>query len=300
MNNIYIIILLLVIIVIIFLLNKNDNFYSSTEDITAKNITASGTIKSSISSPEGGSISLLNPSKTGAGVTNDWTIYNMKSHPGYEPGLNFWRYNADKNHPGPSVTFNDNGNVRMTNDLNIGGVVTAKKFVSADGTSDLPLSREAINNIASVYNSGNLTATNINASNNISATGSINANGAINSNGTINSNGIVSSNNDGGYIQLVNPSKTGGGSTNNWAILNMKAPAAQGLNFWRYNADGTAPGPSVTFNDNGNVNMTDNLTVGRNINANGDVNITGKLYIGGILLDKEKLKWVLNSSGLGT
>jgi len=278
MNNKYIVFLILAVLVIVFLWNKNEHADTTTDNITAKNIKASGNIEgvnidasgyiqSTISSLEGGTFYLKNPSKTGAGSTNNWAILNTKA-PTYTPGLTFWRYNADGKHPGPAVIFNDNGNVDVV------GVVSAKKFIST-GDPNLPLSNEAIQNIGSVYNNNNLTATNITAT-----------------------NSITSSNKDGGSIQLVNTSKTGAGSTNNWAILNLKAPSAQGLNFWRYNADGAAPGPSVVFNDDGNVNMTDNLTVGRTINAKGDVRIDGNLYIGGILINGEKLKWVLNSTGL--
>jgi hypothetical protein len=139
MNNIYIIILLLVIIVVIFLLNKNDNFYSLTEDITAKNIKASGSIDAS----------------------GNMTATNMTTTQG---------------------VFVGNG-LHVTGNVNTSGVVTAKKFVSADGTSDLPLSREAIQNIASIYNKDNLSATNINASGNMTATNMTTTQGVFAGNG---------------------------------------------------------------------------------------------------------------------
>jgi hypothetical protein len=207
MNNIYIIILLLVIIVVIFLLNKNEHLDSNID-----NLNASGHIKSTVSSPEGGNIFLVNPSKTGAGSTSSWAINNMKAP--HAQGLNFLRYNADGTGAGPSVIFNDNGNVNMSNDLTVDRV--------------------------------------------------LNIGGGINTGGYIKS--TVSSP-EGGNIFLVNPSKTGAGSTSSWAINNMKAPHAQGLNFLRYNADGTGAGPSVIFNDNGNVNMKNDLTVDGVINA---------------------------------
>ena len=179
MNNKYIVFLILAVLVIAFLWNKNEHADTTTDNITAKNINANGIItasksidagghiKSTISSPEGGNIFLVNPSKTGSGSTSDWGILNMKAP--HAQGLNFLRYNADGKNPGPSVIFNDNGNVNMSNDLAVGGIVTAKKFVSTGDSSSTPLSNEAIQNIASVYNKDNLTATNI------TVTGALNA-----------------------------------------------------------------------------------------------------------------------------
>ncbi len=60
--------------------------------------------------------------------------------------------------------------VNADNNINARGVVTAKKFIATDG-SDLPLSREAIQNIASIYNKNDLTATNINTTGEANFTG---------------------------------------------------------------------------------------------------------------------------------
>jgi len=202
MNNKYILFILLIIIVIVFMWNKNEHADTITDNITAKNINANGIItasksidagghiKSTISSPEGGNIFLVNPSKTGSGSTSDWGILNMKAP--HAQGLNFLRYNADGKNPGPSVIFNDNGNVNMSNDLAVGGIVTAKKFVSTDDSSSAPLSNEAIQNIASVYNKDNLTATNIKATGSVSGF-TVNA-GTLNSS-LINSDGMIQAQN---------------------------------------------------------------------------------------------------------
>jgi trimeric autotransporter adhesin len=63
------------------------------------------------SSAVGGRISLRNPSKLGADVSN-WTIFNMTG-PGYIKGLHFYRYAANGANYGPSVVFGDDGSVKI-------------------------------------------------------------------------------------------------------------------------------------------------------------------------------------------
>jgi hypothetical protein len=184
MNNIYIIILLLVIIVIIFLLNKNDNFYSLTEDITAKNIKASGNITASGNIDISGNINAKNitafndigtwDGQGGFVATNSYMDVhggpqNIRTAIGFGT-IDNTTWGGDWAPQDLTITAK---NVNTTGGINSQGIITAKKFVSTDGTSDLPLSREAIQNIASVYNNNNLRATNINASNNLAVTNTI-------------------------------------------------------------------------------------------------------------------------------
>ncbi|RYG96159.1 MAG: hypothetical protein EON58_12665, partial [Alphaproteobacteria bacterium] len=67
-----------------------------------------GFVGSSYSSPEGGSLRLLNPSKTGA-IANDWTLFNMTG--AYGNGLAFWRYFQNGTNAGPAMFIRDDGNV---------------------------------------------------------------------------------------------------------------------------------------------------------------------------------------------
>ncbi|WP_298734896.1 hypothetical protein [uncultured Chitinophaga sp.] len=73
----------------------------------------SGTVISSISNPNiGGSISLVNPSKTTAGTASSWNIYNMTGS--YGNSLQFWAYDNIGCSGGMCAsrfTIMDNGNV---------------------------------------------------------------------------------------------------------------------------------------------------------------------------------------------
>jgi hypothetical protein len=144
MNNIYIIILLLVIIIVIFLLNKNDNFYSLTEDITAKNITASGTITFP---------GARQAKKQGDGLT----VFNDPAF-----GANWIR--GDKNYI--------SGSANIGKDLTVDGTINAKKIISSEGITS---SNETIQNIASVYNKGNLAVTNLNVTGTVTFPGATQA-----------------------------------------------------------------------------------------------------------------------------
>jgi hypothetical protein len=159
MNNIYIIILLLVIIIVIFLLNKNDNFYSLTEDITAKNITTSGDINTNkINVNDSMNFKIGKSVLQGSPNVGDIS---------WGDGTG-WRLNMGKA-GAPTMQVYDSGTVQVNGELK-SDVITAKKFVLADGSSSSgSKSTEAIQNIASVYNTNNLSATNINATNNLNA-----------------------------------------------------------------------------------------------------------------------------------
>jgi hypothetical protein len=89
-------------------------------DVTGSIRSVGGTIRTELASNEGGNVAFDNPNKTGA-TTKEWKIWNMTG--GYGNALKFWRYYADGTNAGPSVTFWDNGNVDMTNNLFVAGNV---------------------------------------------------------------------------------------------------------------------------------------------------------------------------------
>ncbi|MBP7173363.1 MAG: hypothetical protein KBA33_04725 [Cloacibacterium sp.] len=89
-------------------------------------------------------------------------------------------------------------------------------------------------------------------------------------------NGEVTSsfnNNEGGTFVLHNSSKNIGAVAKEWKIFNMTGPYGNGLNFWRYFADGSNAGAAVTFSDDGNVGIgTSNPKAKLNI-VGGDVRV---------------------------
>jgi len=217
MNNNYTVFLILAVLIIVFLWvsqKKNNEYIDiNTDNITAKNITASGNISTSANLDAIGNISTKNNlivagninssgsistagnistggegSTFGVGGKNQWMLYTPLGVGRTQ--MYFAPRKADNSDWdwGGSTSFEKNGNV------NFSGVLTAKKFVSADGSSSGPLSNEAIQSIASVYNKDNFTATNITATNNLSAVGNIGANGNLDAIGNISANGNISTN----------------------------------------------------------------------------------------------------------
>lgn len=74
-----------------------------------------------------------------------------------------------------------------------------------------------------------------------------------------------SSSDEGGYVEILNPLKTGA-TTKNWTLFNMTGTYGNGLAFWRYYANGTNAGPSLWLDDSGKVGIgtkgpTSKLTV---------------------------------------
>lgn len=67
-----------------------------------------GEMRTNISSNEGGTLTLLNPNKTGTKAIR-WSLYNMTG--GYGDGLQFWSYAADGSSAGSRLTLSDTGNV---------------------------------------------------------------------------------------------------------------------------------------------------------------------------------------------
>ncbi len=137
-----------------------------------------------------------------------------------------------------------------------------RKYVSLN-EENFATDLEAVANVASLYNTGNFQVDNMNVTQNATIGESINVAKNVNAEGTITTNGgLVTSGNtpEGGYISIKNNSKTGS-KTGNWTIFNMTSGYGDALKFWRYGADGSNPGQSVTFFDNGDVDMTNNLNV---------------------------------------
>jgi hypothetical protein len=122
-------------------------------------------------------------------------------------------------------------------------IVPAKDDAASDWLwgAGLNLNRNGNHNLG-----GNLTTGNI-ASNVVTANDNISVN-----NGT----------NEGGRIRILNSLKNGkAGHTNDWSIWNMTGGYGNKLAFWRYNGDGTNPGPAMSINDNGLVEIPGNLVV---------------------------------------
>ena len=82
---------------------------------------------------------------------------------------------------------------------------------------------------------------------------------------------------EGGRLRVLNELKNGkANQTNDWSIWNMTGIYGNKLSFWRYNGDGTGPGPALDLYDNGTVDIPGNLTV-QTGTSNGDFKINGKL-----------------------
>lgn len=77
-----------------------------------------GHLYSETNSNEGGAISLINNTKTGANASR-WTIYNMTGS-SYGNALKFWRYSADLTNTGPQLVLDDNGASAFTGALGVG------------------------------------------------------------------------------------------------------------------------------------------------------------------------------------
>ena len=286
--------LILAIIVIVFLWflqkNKNEHIDSNVDNITAKNITATGLITSNT----GIVANNIGIGKSALGGSPNWGDINWGDGTG-------WKLNMG--HSGkPTMEIYDNGTVRVNGDIGATGIVTAKKFVSSDGsTSSGPLSNEAIQSIASVYNKDNLTATNINATGNLTAANII-APDALLGNIRIGKSvkagspnwGDISWGDGTGYRlnmgQSGNPSMmiydngsvlvgklndkqlsigaTALGGTPNWADINWGNGTG-----WRLNM-GKAGDPTMMIYDNHNVIINGNLSTSGTLDVAGGYNPT--------------------------
>lgn len=107
--------------------------------------TLSGIIQSSHSSSEGGSLSVLNPTKTGA-IARDWRIYNMTG--AYGNGLSFWSYNQSGTGGGRTLNINDDGTIDAVRGTITANDATAARHLVNRQTADaryLGISATAIN-----------------------------------------------------------------------------------------------------------------------------------------------------------
>lgn len=69
-------------------------------------LNAEGMLRSYVNHDVGGSLSLVNPKKTGNDM-NEWRLFNMTG--GYAKGLQFWKYSPSGVGNGPVMTLGDNG-----------------------------------------------------------------------------------------------------------------------------------------------------------------------------------------------
>ena len=117
---------------------------NSKLDVAGGIIAREGTLFSSLTTPEGGALSLVNPTKTGA-LASEWKLYNMTGT--YGNGLSFWRYYASGTNAGAAMFISDAGNISMglgtttaSYALQVGGAVAGgSAYVN---TSDLRLKKD--------------------------------------------------------------------------------------------------------------------------------------------------------------
>jgi hypothetical protein len=141
-------------------------------------------------------------------------------------------------------------------------------FLFYNRSEDFVTNTEAINNLASLYNSSNLTATNINATGNINAT-TIQTPTHIN----INPDGVI---NAAGFV--CGKSVLGVSTNSSNAAPNSGDISWGDGSGWRLNL-GKSGSPTMQIYDNGGVNVTNSVHVGNNVRA-GDHMKAGDIYIG--------------------
>ena len=175
MNNKYIVFFILAVLIIAFLWNKNEHADTTTDNITAKNIKASGDIDASgnVKAKYIGATEAVSAPSIYAGYQLITPQLHVKDKSGEY--IKTFALNDGTNR------FVSVGGTLISKGLCVGGTDTCvnedlvKKIIGvANGVrptiiSPEPISNEAIQNIASVYNNNNFTATNINASNNLTA-----------------------------------------------------------------------------------------------------------------------------------
>jgi len=175
--------------------NKNEHIDTISDNLTAKNITSSGNIDIS-GNIRAKSITTINDigtwdGKSGFVATNSYMDVhggpkNIRTAIGFGT-IDNTTWGGDWAPQDLTITAK---NVNTTGGINSQGVITAKKFVSSDGSSALgPLSNEAIQNIGSVYNNNNFRATDITATGNLAGittyTNDLNVNNNLATKGTI-------------------------------------------------------------------------------------------------------------------
>ena len=106
-----------------------------------------GTVLSSQTSNEGGSLFLENPLKTGNSISR-WALYNMTGS--YGSGLQFWRYSQNGSIYEPKFTITDNGNV---------GIGTTTPEANLDVVNDIYGRTRILSDTFGAYNGNGLTIT---------------------------------------------------------------------------------------------------------------------------------------------
>jgi hypothetical protein len=122
-------------------------------------------------------------------------------------------------------------------------------------TASLPLRAQTLfapGGTVGVSVNGNIGIGTANPSFKLDVQGDLRATGYLVSNDRVD---VSKASNEGGSVAIRNLNKTTGTQTSSWVLWNMTGGYGDGLSFWRYNADGSNPGPSVWFGDNGRIGV---------------------------------------------
>ncbi len=115
-----------------------------------------GHLVSSLSSNEGGSLSLRNPSKANS-EASEWRIWNMIGGGYGHNSLQFWKYSKDASKNGMAMTLSDNGNVGIgyhmpAVKLHIVGTADHKLRLQHQGSADFTDIVKRSNGTFNIYN----------------------------------------------------------------------------------------------------------------------------------------------------
>jgi hypothetical protein len=242
-----------------------------------------GEFHSTTNSPEGGRISLMNPSKSATGEVSNWTIYNMTG--GYKPnGLHFWKYPTDAwKDSGSTFVLTDDGNTLVKGNLDVAGNITCKTITTgpsgiySGGRVHIHSTEDYIYLLSK---SGTIIGKEWGGPAYLQVQGRLDVFEGIFTNSVFRTSIHT---NEGGQIQIFNPSKTSYKNlVNNWTIFNMTdvndSPHkyTNGLHFWRYGGEGDKfknYGPSFVLTDDGNTLVNGNLNVVATTFFKGELNI---------------------------
>ena len=159
-----------------------------------------------------------------------------------------------------SVAISDN--VSVTNNTNEGGrvrILNTKK-TEAGQTNDWSIWNMTGPDYGNKLSFWRYNADGVNAGSamDIFDNGNVNIRGSLAMSDNVS---VTNNTNEGGRIRILNTKKKDAGQTNDWSIWNMTGPYGNKLSFWRYNADGVNAGPAMDIFDNGNVNISGDLTI---------------------------------------
>jgi microcystin-dependent protein len=95
-----------------------------------------GEFHSTNNTPEGGRISLMNPSKSATGEVDNWTIYNMTGQ--YQPhGLHFWKNPIGPGNGNATFILTDNGDTNVKGELTVAQNTLVKGDLTVEATTFL-------------------------------------------------------------------------------------------------------------------------------------------------------------------